>query len=322
MITTAPSALVLGGAGFIGVHLTRRLIAEGYSVTIVDDFSRGRDDIDLAALDARVLSADLTDPNSYQSIPHGWDEVYMLAAVVGVRYFESEPARTLRVNTLALMHMLDWLQPGTKLFFASTSEVYAGGVSAGIVPVPTPETVPLMVEDVRAPRFAYGISKTLGEAAVVHTARAKGIPYVVARFHNIYGPRMGASHVIPELSLRAIRRENPFRVYGVDQFRAFCYVDDAVEATLRVMAATTLVDEIVHIGNDTEHTNIGELARLVLRIAEFDPELVPQPAPAGSVAQRCPDLTKLRKHTAYEPGVALEEGVRRTFEWYKKTWQE
>ena len=97
------------------------------------------------------------------------------------------------------------------LFFASTSETYAGGVSAGTVAVPTPEDVPLSVPDVAAPRFAYAASKILGEAAVIHTSRARARPSVIGRFHNVYGPRMGADHVIPELSLRALRREDPFR---------------------------------------------------------------------------------------------------------------
>lgn len=311
-------SLILGGAGFIGVHLTRKLLAAGHAVTIVDDFSRGRDDPELAELDVEIINADLTDASTYVRIPHGWDHVYMLAAVVGVRNVEKDPAKVIRVNTLALLHLLDWLEPGETLFFASTSEAYAGGVSAGIVPVPTPESVPLMIEDVASPRFAYGISKMLGEAAVLHTARAKGIRCVVGRFHNVYGPRMGADHVIPELSLRAMRQEDPFRVYGADQFRAFCHVADATEAMLRLMSTEAAAGQIVHIGNDSEETNIGDLTKLVLRVADFAPVLDHVPAPAGSVARRCPDLTKLRALTGFEPTVALDEGVQQTFDWYRE----
>ncbi|SMD16318.1 NAD-dependent epimerase/dehydratase family protein [Kibdelosporangium aridum] len=306
--------LVLGGAGFIGLHLTRRLLADGHDVTVVDDFSRGRDDPDLAALEVPVISADLTDPEAYQKIPHDWDQVYLLAAVVGVRNVEKDPGKVVRVNTMVVLNTLDWIRPEEKLFFASTSEIYAGGVTAGIVQVPTPETVPVMIEDVTAARFAYAASKLIGEEAVVHIGRAKGLQFVIGRFHNVYGPRMGADHVIPELSLRAARREDPFKVYGTDQYRAFCYVDDAVTAMLLSMAKVS--GEIVHIGTD-EETNIGDLTKLVLRIAEHDPVLDVEDAPAGSVARRCPDLTKLRALTGYEPAVSLEEGVRRTFEWYR-----
>jgi UDP-glucuronate decarboxylase len=315
------SVLLLGGAGFIGTHLARRLVADGQRVTIVDDFSRGRDDADLAALKAHpfvdVLSGDLTSPGTWAALPSGWDQIYLLAAVVGVRNVESDPSRVLRVNTLAALHLLDWVAPGEKVFFASTSEVYAGGVDAGIVEVPTAEPAPVMIADVRSPRFAYAISKLLGEAAFVHGARAKDISAVVGRFHNVYGPRMGADHVIPEMSLRALRGEDPFRVWGADQRRAFCYVDDAVEAMLRLMDTPAAAGEIVHIGDDSAETNIGDLAKLVLRVAGTSPELAAMPAPAGSVARRCPDLARLRSLTGYEPAVSLEDGVQRTFDWYR-----
>ncbi|HEX9999553.1 MAG TPA: NAD-dependent epimerase/dehydratase family protein [Actinoplanes sp.] len=313
-------ALLLGGAGFIGLHLARRLVTDGFEVTIVDDFSRGRQDADLDALRAhpavRVVSADLTDPAAYAGLPSGWDQIYLLAAVVGVRNVEQDPARVVRVNTLAAMHLLDWVAPGERVFFASTSEVYAGGVDAGVVGVPTAEDIPVMISDITAPRFAYAVSKLLGEAAFLHTARAKGFDAVIGRFHNVYGPRMGADHVVPEMSLRAESGEDPFRVPGADQFRAFCHVDDAVEAMVRLMGTPAAAGQIVHIGNDREETNIGDLAKLVLRVAGVSPEIEASPAPAGSVHRRCPDLDRLRSLTGYEPTVTLEEGVRSTFAWY------
>jgi len=316
--------LLLGGAGFIGVHLARRLAADGHQVTIIDDFSRGRDDRDVAVLRRHpavtVVSGDLTAPDTWAALPHGWDQVYLLAAVVGVRNVEQDPVRVVRVNTLAALHLLDWAVDGERVFFASTSEVYAGGVDAGIVPVPTAEEVPVMISDVTAPRFAYAISKLLGEAAFVHGARAKGLTAVVGRFHNVYGPRMGADHVIPEMSLRAMRGEDPFMVWGADQYRAFCYVDDAVEAMLRLMDSPEAAGQIVHIGDDTVPTNIADLAKLVLHVADVSPAIQTAPAPPGSVARRCPDIAKLRRLTGYEPTVLLEEGIRRTFSWYREWW--
>ncbi|GIF68777.1 nucleoside-diphosphate sugar epimerase [Asanoa ishikariensis] len=318
------NVLLLGGAGFIGLHLARRLLADGHSVTIVDDFSRGRDDKDLDSLRAHagasILSADLTSPATWDSLQHGWDQIYVLAAVVGVRNVSNDPWRTVRVNTLVAMHALDWLAPGDKVFFSSTSEVYAGGVDAGVVAVPTAEDAPVMVRDVSEPRFAYAISKLLGEAGFLHASQARGFSAVVGRFHNVYGPRMGADHVIPEMAMRSLAGEDPFRVWGADQYRAFCHVDDAVEAMLRLMASPEAFGQVVHIGDDSQETNIADLAKLVLRLTDRDAVLDPAPAPAGSVARRCPDLTLLRSLTGYQPAVDLEEGVRRTIAWYRD-WQ-
>jgi UDP-glucose 4-epimerase/UDP-glucuronate decarboxylase len=316
------NALLLGGAGFIGLHLARRLLADGHRVTIVDDFSRGRDDRDLAEVRRHaavtIVSGDLTEPATWADLPHGWDQIYLLAAIVGVRNVERSPAQVIRVNTLPALHLLDWVVPGERVFFASTSEVYGGGVDAGIVAVPTPEGVPVMISDVTAPRSAYAVSKLLGEAAFVHGAPANDVRAVVGRFHNVYGPRMGADHVIPEMALRALGGEDPFRVWGADQYRSFCYVDDAIEAMLRLMDSAGAAGQIVHIGDDSEQTNIADLAKLVLRVAGVSPAIRAEPAPVGSVGRRCPDLTRLRRLTGYEPLVPLEEGVRRTFDWYRE----
>lgn len=173
-------ALILGGAGFVGLHLADRLVADGHTVTVVDDFSRGRDDERIGALRAHpevdIRSADLTSARAWAELPPGYDQIYLLAAVVGVRNVEADPARVIRVNTLTALHLLDWVGPGGRIFFSSTSEVYAGGVDAGIVAVPTAEDVPVMVADVTSPRFAYAISKLLGEAAFVHGAAARAAP--------------------------------------------------------------------------------------------------------------------------------------------------
>lgn len=318
--------LVLGGAGFIGYHLAARLADEGHALTLADDLSRGRADAAVAALRehpaVRFVQADLTIPTALQALDRQWDQVFMLAAVVGVRNVERDPAGVIRTNTLALQHVLDWLPgAGETLVFASTSEVYAGSVALGLAPVPTGEDVPLAIPDVHPPRAAYAISKILGEAAVSHVGRARGLRWVTVRFHNVYGPRMGADHVVPELALRAVRREDPFRVYGAGQRRAFCHVADAVEATLRLASTESAWGRVVNVGNDTEETVIEDLATLVLRRVGHRPALERVAAPAGSPERRCPDLTRLRTLTGFTPKVSLETGVGETVEWYRAWWE-
>lgn len=313
-------SLILGGAGFIGLHLARRLLGDGHRVVIADDLSRARRDPDLdAAVDAGadLLTVDLTDPAAWSALPAGCDEVYLLAAVVGVRNVEGDPHRVIRVNTQSVLQLLDWVRPEQRVFFSSTSEIYAGGVSTGMVEVPTPEDVPVVIEDVAAPRFSYAISKLLGEAAFLHAHRAGAVDAVIGRFHNVCGPRMGADHVIPEMLLRARDGEDPFTVYGADQFRAFCYVDDAVEAVVRLMRTPAAGGQVVHIGDYTQETRIADLARLVCGVVGVAPRFQVAPSPPGSVARRCPDLALLRKLTDVGASVSLEEGLRRTWAWYR-----
>lgn len=311
---------ILGGAGFIGLHLARRLLDDGHDVLIADDFSRGRQDAGLREVverGAQLATVDLTDQASWQAVPRDWDEVYLLAAVVGVRNVAGDPSRVIRVNTQSVLHLLDWVQPGTRVFFSSTSEIYSGTVNVGLAEVPTAESVPLMVEDVTSPRFSYAISKLLGEAALVHATRAGGPQAVIGRFHNVYGPRMGTDHVIPEMLVRAAGGEDPFTVWGAEHTRAFCFVDDAVTAVVDLMRTPEAVGRIVHIGDDSQETTIADLAKIVMRVVGASPVLEPAESHQGSVARRCPDIHLLRTLTGYEPTVTLEEGIRRTWEWYR-----
>jgi UDP-glucose 4-epimerase/UDP-glucuronate decarboxylase len=318
--------LVLGGAGFIGLHLIRRLTAEGgVDITAVDNHFRGRDDEDLRALGdsetVRFIECDLTDRATYHTLGGNYDEVYLLAGIVGVAYTESMPEKVVHTNSMVVLNTLEWLKEssGAKLAFTSTSETYAGSLEAlADFPIPTPEDVPLAITDILNPRFSYAASKIMGEAAVAAYARAFGIPSVIIRYHNIYGPRMGYEHVIPELSLRILRGEDPFRLYGADQRRAFCYVSDAVEATVAAMAAAASEPEIFHIGNDADEIRIDRLLDRLFDIAGFQPKEIDHvAAPHGSPSRRCPSITKARDRLGFEPRVDLDEGLLSTFDWYR-----
>jgi len=316
--------LITGGAGFIGFHLAHRLVEDADNeITIVDDFSRGRRDADLEHLTANeqvvVKSGDLTDQGTWRELGRGYDEIYHLAAVVGVRNVRTRPDRVIRVNTLSTLNFLDWFIDGggEKVLFSSTSEVYAWTQRAYGLPVPTPENCACCVTDFADPRTSYAGTKIFGELAVTQYCRSHEKRFVIVRYHNVYGPRMGLDHVIPELFERARNGQNPLDVYSVDHQRAFCYVSDAVEATIGAMREPRADAQTINIGNDLEEIQIGELAGRLVRLAGFDIELAPQPAPHDPVVRRSPDLTRARDLLGYEPRVSLDEGLEKTLEWYE-----
>jgi len=325
-----PKTLVLGGAGFIGFYIVEKLSSlDGYEITVCDNLSRGRRDAQMDRLLAErpsvnFINADLADVNSYSSLGTGYDQVYLLASVVGVRYTSEMPDRVVYINSMINMLALEWLKGlGTaKVLFSSTSEVYAGAAEAipGF-PIPTPENVPLAIDDITNTRFSYAASKILGEAAVIAYNRIHELPATIVRYHNVYGPRMGYEHVIPELSLRLLRGKDPFVVYGCDQYRAFCYISDAVDATIAAMESeATNSGEIIHIGRD-EETQIEVLAEKLCDIADFHPKLKHVQAPSGSTNRRCPDISKARNLLSYEPRVGLDEGLKKTFQWYSDDYE-
>jgi len=317
--------LILGGGGFIGYHLANRLALDsGNQITLVDDFSRHRLDTYLKEFLARtpnlrLTAGDLRDAGLLASIGGPFDQVYLLAGIVGVRNVESDAARVLHTNITIILNTLEWLKDRGcgRLFFASTSEAYSGSVDLGLAEIPTPEQVPLAVTDIQHPRSTYALSKMVGEAAVTHYALSAGFEAVSARYHNVYGPRMGVDHVIPELMQRIHQRIDPMPVYSVEQTRAFCYVSDAVEATIALMNCELNGPVIVHVGNDTDEITIGNLLDRLLSITGFQPEISPLPAPAASVARRCPDISMLRSLTGFDPAVGIDDGLKLTWEWYK-----
>jgi UDP-glucose 4-epimerase/UDP-glucuronate decarboxylase len=239
-----------------------------------------------------------------------WDAVFHLAAIVGVRYVSEHPYDTVASNMKSTLAVLDHVieHRARAVLFASSSENYASGVDLGFVPVPTPENVPLVISDVALPRWSYAASKLAGESAVFGAAPLGGFTPLVVRFHNVYGPRMGPTHVIPEMLERCARRVDPFPIFGSDQTRSFLHVADAARALVTVMqAALSASGGIVNVGSSRE-TKIGDLARKIFEVTGFHPEVREESAPPGSVGRRVPDVGKLAA-LGFRPEVSLEAGL-------------
>ena len=321
---TARRILVTGGAGFIGFHLTRRLAEDaGAELTIVDDYSRGSADEEFASLVAKpnvsVANADLTDPEAWAKLGRGYDEVYHLAAVIGVKHVLARPHDVVRVNALSTLHLLDWFVRGgaRKVLFSSTSEAYAWTRQFHELPLPTPEDVPLSLTSLADPRSSYAGSKIFGELAINQYCRAHDARFTVVRYHNVYGPRMGREHVIPELLERALGDEDPLIVYSPTHTRAFCYVSDAVDATIAVMRDPRADGLTFNVGNDREEVAIEDLAQRIVAKVAPGVGIEPKTAANDPIERRCPDISRARSVVGYEPKVLLDEGLEATLAWYE-----
>lgn len=316
--------LVLGGGGFIGSSIVRTLLERGdCQVTAADlSFPRGWGDIysdECKKARFEAIAGDFAERNSFDRLSQGIDEVYMMAAIVGVNRTLEEPHEVMRVNTLLTMNTLDWIKtsPIKRLLFASSSENYAGTFDLFGGQIPTPETVPLCISDIRHPRFTYAMTKMHGEAAFLHCAEPSGFECVVVRFQNIIGPNMGFRHAIPHIVQRFSEgSSSPFKVYGSNQTRAFCYITDATLGTISAMETDRARGEIYHIGNDIEIT-MNELTKEIGRLMGYQGEYVEAMTYPGSVGRRCPDISKCVDHFGYRPQVHWKEAVAKTVEWYR-----
>jgi len=317
--------LITGGAGFIGSHLAAHYLEEGFDVTIWDNLVRGTLDGRLWEWikDKRLTfsNVDLTDTGMLSDLERNeFDIVFHLAAINGTRFFYEIPYEVIRVNLISLFNILELLPEfdDPKLVWTSSSEVYAGSFEVAELPIPTPEDVPLSISDVFNPRFSYAGSKIAGELICLNYARAHDLDISIVRPHNIYGPKMGREHVIPEFLLRIFKEENPFPIYGAENSRAFCYVADFIKGLEKVASSRNTNGEILNLGND-EEVKIIELAELMFDILNFHPKVEVFPAPLGSVLRRCPDIDKVRKLVGYEPEISLQEGIKRTCEWQRRS---
>ena len=310
--------LITGGAGFIAAHLARSLADGDWRVDLLDDFSRGVRDRTLEGLlgqpNVGIRRASLLDGDAGSGLDDDYHLIFHLAAIIGVRHVFERPYEVLNQNVMMTANALAIAaaQRGLRRFvFASSSEV----ASAPYTPVPTPEETPLSLPDIGQARTSYMLSKIYGEAMCHHA----GIPFTIVRPYNVYGPRMGMSHVVPELLKRAVEQPKggKLEVASVNHRRAFCYISDAVEMIERLALAERAVSGTYNVGNEDAEASIGELARLVADTLGRRLDIVPLPPTPGSPPRRRPDMGKTIATTGYAPRIGLIDGVALTYGWYK-----
>jgi UDP-glucose 4-epimerase len=316
--------LIIGGAGFIGAHLARSLAEMGEPVDVLDNFSRGVRDHFLQEVmvksSVRLINADIFNPTSLSLLGNDYNVIYQLAAIIGVRHVLERPYDVLYKNVVIQANSIDLAKRQKALdrfVFASTSEVYAGSLLHMDMPIPTPENFPLALTDLAHPRTSYMLSKIYGEAL----CQQSSLPFTIVRPHNIYGPRMGLVHVLPELIMKAcsLPQGGQLEVASVEHRRAFCYIDDAVEMLRRLAAASNSAGGTFNLGNEEQEIAIGDVARIVLlKSGRTDLEIVPIRETAGSPTKRCPDMTQTIAVTGFSPTIYLAEGIQRTLKWYRE----
>jgi UDP-glucose 4-epimerase len=314
--------LITGGAGFIGYHLGKRLLDAGCHVDLIDNLARGVLDRELEALirhpRVRFIQADIREPEILKNLGFDYNYIYHLAAIIGVAHVVKRPFQVLSENASMMFNILALAREQAalqRLVFTSTSEVYAGTLKYFTLPIPTPENTPLAITDLKEPRTSYMLSKIYGEAL----CHQSGLPFTIIRPHNFYGPRMGLSHVIPELLKRA--HEAPYggtlAVYSMSHRRTFCFIEDAVEMIRQLAEAPKGERGTFNVGNQKPEVTIRELAESVVKVVDKPLDLISQPKTPGSPSRRCPDTSKSLALTGYRSRFNLTQGIELTYRWYR-----
>ena len=310
-ITNHKRVLVTGGAGFLGSHFCDRLVADGCDVLCADNFFSGTKD-NIAHLIGNprfeLLRHDVTFP-LYVEV----DEIYNLACPASPIHYQYDPVQTTKTSVHGAINMLGLAKrTKAKILQASTSEVYGD-------PTVHPQTEDYWghVNPIGL-RSCYDEGKRCAETLFFDYRRQHKLRIKVARIFNTYGPRMHPNdgRVVSNFIEQALKGA-PITVYGDGkQTRSFCYVDDLIEAFVRLMATSDDFTGPVNLGNPEEFT-ILELARKVIANTGSRSEIVFKPLPSDDPMQRQPDISLAKQMLQWEPVVALDEGLRRTISYFR-----
>jgi UDP-glucuronate decarboxylase len=302
--------LVTGGAGFIGSHLCDRLMAEGHEVLCLDNFFTGSK-ANIAHLLGNprfeLIRHDIVEPILLEV-----DRVYNLACPASPVHYQYNPVKTIKTNVVGTLNMLGLAKRvRARILQASTSEVYGDPEVH-----PQPESYWGHVNPI-GPRANYDEGKRVAETLMFSYYRQNAVGIRVVRIFNTYGPRMAENdgRVVSNFITQALRGR-PLTVYGDgSQTRSFCYVSDLVEGLVKMMEVEGFVGP-VNLGNPGEFT-MKQLAEVVIRLTGSGSRIEYRPLPEDDPRQRQPDITLARERLGWAPTVELEEGLRRTIDYFR-----
>jgi len=303
--------LVTGGAGFIGSHLCERLLARGEEVLCMDNFFTGRKE-NIARLLGQprfeLVRHDVTQPFMLEV-----DRIYNLACPASPVHYQYNPVKTIKTNVLGALHVLGLAKRvRARVLQASTSEVYGD-----------PQVHPQVESywghvNTIGPRSCYDEGKRVAEALFFDYHRQNGVDIRVIRIFNTYGPRMlvNDGRVVSNFVVQALRGE-PITIYGDGaQTRSFCYVDDLVEAMIRMMDCEGFTGP-VNLGNPGEFTML-ELANTITELTGSSSKLTFMPLPENDPARRQPDISLAQAKLGWTPAIPLREGLPPTIAYFRR----
>jgi len=305
--------LVTGGAGFIGSHLCRRLLTLGHDVLVADNFysSTRRNVTDLLGEPRfELLRHDVTFP-LYVEV----DQIYHLACPASPVFYQRDPVQTTKTCVHGSINMLGLAKrPGAPILLASTSEVYGDPAAH-----PQQESYWGNVNPIGV-RSCYDEGKRCAETLFFDFHRQYRLPVKVARIFNTYGPAMlpNDGRVVSNFIVQALAGR-PLTIFGDgSQTRSFCYIDDLVTGLIALMNTPPEVTGPVNLGNPDEFT-VLELAKLVLALTRSDAAIEERPLPSDDPVRRKPDISRARQLLGWEPAIPLEEGLKRTVDYFRQT---
>ena len=303
--------LITGGAGFLGSHLSDRLLADGHEVICLDNFFTGRKTNIQHLLNHprfELIRHDVIDPFKVET-----DQIYNLACPASPPHYQFNPIKTMKTSGMGAINCLGLAKrTRARVFQASTSEVYGDPAIH-----PQVETYWGNVNPIGR-RSCYDEGKRCAETLFFDYHRENGVDIRVIRIFNTYGPRMHPNdgRVVSNFIVQALRGED-LTIYGDgSQTRSFCYVDDLVDGFVRFMNQTATVGPL-NLGNPGEFTML-ELAEIILKQVGGPAKITHRPLPADDPKQRRPDISLAKKHLGWEPKVPLAEGVARTIAYFRK----
>ena len=312
--------LVAGGAGFIGSHLCKRLIEEGHTVYCVDNLITGDKNNIVSLLDNPRFNYFVHDVTKPITEIAEVNFVYHLASPASPnknspRSYINFPIETLLANSVGTYNLLNLAKEKNALFlFASTSEVYGDPAVS-----PQPETYFGNVNP-NGIRSVYDEAKRFGEAMTFGFMRKFGVDVRIVRIFNTYGPFMQKDdgRVVSSFINQALMGV-PITIFGTgDQTRSFCYVEDMVEALIKAMTSDKTNGEVINLGS-TDERKISEIAAKIREMTGSSSQTIFEQLPEDDPKTRKPDIAKAKNILGWEPKISLEEGLKRTIEYFRKT---